>query len=151
VSPELPRRRRETARVLVVDDQERVLLFRGGDPGRPEAGTWWFTPGGEIEDGETPAQAGRRELAEETGLVCDDLGPVVMDRRIAHEFDGVVYDQTESYFLLRTPAFDLDVSQWTAVEVATVVEHRWWSAEDLRHTTDRVYPEGLVAFLETTG
>ncbi|MGH8383954.1 MAG: NUDIX hydrolase [Pseudomonas sp.] len=33
----------------------------------------WALPGGKIEPSETPAEAAMRELAEETGLVTDDL------------------------------------------------------------------------------
>ena len=44
---------RVAARVLVVDRDGAVLLLRGGDPHRPEAGTWWFTPGGGVDDGES--------------------------------------------------------------------------------------------------
>jgi 8-oxo-dGTP pyrophosphatase MutT (NUDIX family) len=145
------RQARHTARVILVDDRFRVLLFRGGDPGRPDAGTWWFTPGGEIEQGETATNAARRELAEETGLSLEHLGPVVLERQIEHEFDGVVYDQTEVYFLVRTTAFELDTAGWTAVETATVVQHRWWTHDELRTTGETIFPEGLTTILDTVG
>jgi 8-oxo-dGTP pyrophosphatase MutT (NUDIX family) len=48
---DLPRRKRRAARVILIDERGRVLLLRGSDPGRPEAGTWWFTPGGGVEPG----------------------------------------------------------------------------------------------------
>lgn len=44
----------------------RILCYR-----RPETGTYpgcWETPGGKVEDGETPAQAAAREHREETGM-----------------------------------------------------------------------------------
>jgi len=49
---------RYAARVLLLDEAGRVLLFRGGDPHRPEAGTWWFTPCGGLDAGETVEDAG---------------------------------------------------------------------------------------------
>jgi 8-oxo-dGTP pyrophosphatase MutT (NUDIX family) len=142
------RRRRRTARLLLVDSDERILLMRGGDPQRPAAGTWWFTPGGGIESDESAEQAARRELWEETGLRRDALGEPVFERELVHEFDGVVYDQSEVYFLVRTEPFDIDTSRWTEVERSTVVEHRWWSRDDLAATTDLVYPDGLVDRLD---
>ena len=50
------------AGVLLVDPDGQVLLARRRD------GQGWSLPGGHIEDGETPEQAARRELKEETYL-----------------------------------------------------------------------------------
>ncbi len=50
------------AGVLLVDPDGQVLLARRRD------GQGWAFPGGHIEAGETPEQAARRELTEETGL-----------------------------------------------------------------------------------
>jgi len=148
LSVALPRRQRRAARVIVVDDEGCVLLLRGGDPRRPDAGTWWFTPGGGVEDGESAQAAACRELAEETGLDCADVGPVVLERATEFEFDGAVYEQMEDYFLVRTPHFSIDTSRWTVIEVATVVEHRWWTREELERTEEPVYPEELLSLLD---
>ena len=59
--------RRSSARVVLVDADDRVLLLRGGDPARPGPAVW-HTPGGGIDPGEAPEDAARRELAEEVGL-----------------------------------------------------------------------------------
>ena len=66
---------RRAARVLLVDAAGRALLLHGGDPVRPEQ-RWWFTPGGGLQAGETPAEGAARELLEETGLRVEpgDLG-----------------------------------------------------------------------------
>jgi 8-oxo-dGTP pyrophosphatase MutT (NUDIX family) len=138
---------RRRAGLIVLDERRRVLLFRGGDPSRPEAGTWWFTPGGGADPGETYEAAARRELFEETGLRCDDLGPVVLRRRFDFDFDGEAFDQDEVYYLVRTAAFDIDASNWTELERRTTEEHRWWAIDELAATSDEVYPPALADLL----
>jgi len=65
-------RTRLAAYTLCVD-QGRLLLVRIA-PGYPAAGIWTL-PGGGVDFGEDPADAARRELAEESGLEgrIDDL------------------------------------------------------------------------------
>jgi len=138
---------RYAARVLLLDEAGRVLLFRGGDPHRPEAGTWWFTPGGGLDAGETVEDAARREVREETGLVITDLGPVVLERRIEFDFEGVRYDQDECFFAVRVGTFEIDTNEWEDAERRSIVEHRWWTRDELAATTEAVYPEGLAELL----
>ncbi|MHB8313920.1 MAG: NUDIX hydrolase [Candidatus Dormibacteria bacterium] len=147
MAEQAPRQRR-AARIILIDESGLALLFRGGDPGRPEAGTWWFTPGGAVEPGESAEDSARRELREETGLDAPDLGPIVLRRQLEHEFEAVRYFQEEVYFLVRCDHFDISDSGWTETERRVVEEHRWWSVAELRATADTVYPEGLVAFLD---
>jgi 8-oxo-dGTP pyrophosphatase MutT (NUDIX family) len=62
---------RRSARVLLLDASDRVLLVRSAQvPGEPERGHAWFTPGGGVEPNEELAVAAARELREETGLAA---------------------------------------------------------------------------------
>ena len=139
---------RRAARVVLLDDHGRTLLFRGGDPGRPEDGTWWFTPGGGVEAGESLEQAARRELLEETGVDVRELGSPVRKDYVEFPFEGRLLRQHQTYFRVRVGVAVVDVSGWTELERRTVAEYRWWSADELRTTTDTVYPVGLVDLLE---
>jgi len=70
-------RERLTARVVLLDPQDRVLLLKGRLPSQPQGPSFWFTVGGGLEDGESLAEAALRETLEETGLADVARGPVV--------------------------------------------------------------------------
>src|SRR5437868_3187877 len=91
---------RLAAKVVLIAGDQSVLLFRGGDPSDPNAGTWWFPPGGGVEAGESIAAAARREVFEETGLRLLELGPVVARRRVEFSFNGAVVVNDEHYFVV---------------------------------------------------
>jgi len=150
VAPPLDRR---AARVLLLDSQDRVLLFRGGDPDRPDAGTWWFTPGGGLDPGESLQDGAVRELFEETGLRCEaaELGEPVHAEQTLFEFAKLSINQHSTFFVLRVDAHDVDTSGFEELELRSIVEHRWWSRADLQATSDVVYPAGLPALLERIG
>ncbi|HEX9999022.1 MAG TPA: NUDIX hydrolase [Actinoplanes sp.] len=58
--------RKRAAAVIVRDG--RVLMVHERSR-RSGGGEWWTLPGGGVEPGETPEEAVRREVFEETGLV----------------------------------------------------------------------------------
>ena len=144
---------RHAARVLLIDEQDRVLLFRGGDPAAPEAGTWWFTVGGGVDPGESLVAAAARELFEETGLRCDlaELGEPVHEETSPFSFGGRDIVQSNTFFLLRIPGHDVDTGGFEQLESDSIVEHRWWHRDDLRATADSVYPRSLVELLDRVG
>lgn len=135
-------------RVLPVSPAGRVLLLRGGDPARPDAGEWWFSIGGGCEAGESTAAAARREAFEEAGFALGaDLGPVVARRRARFEFEGRWYDQREDYYLVRVSSEAVSTDGWTRVEQRVVSGYRWWSLAELQSSPEAVYPEGLHELL----
>jgi 8-oxo-dGTP pyrophosphatase MutT (NUDIX family) len=140
---------RLAARVLLLDRDDRVLLFRGWDPTTPEAGEWWFTPGGGRDEGESARECAVRELREETGLALapEALGDVVHERLTVFPFDGTTYRQTEDYFLVRVDAHEVDTSGFSEVENRFVLGHRWWHPDEIRTTDETVYPEELLDLL----
>lgn len=150
--------RRTAARVLLLDDAQRVLLLSGTDP--LVGSRWWITPGGGVENDEPLAQTAVRELAEETGVrvPADEIvGPLW--RRVARfHFTGVDYEQTEFYFAAALPTAraattpggpepDWDRSGHTRDERLTLTGHRWWALADLLTTGEDVHPRELAARL----
>ncbi len=142
-----PVKDRAAARVLLIDDSGALLLLQGCDPQRPAAGTWWMTPGGGVDPGETSEAAARREVREETGLEVGDLGPVVFRRIAEFEFEGVRYRQHEEMFSVRCRRFTLDDRGWSEVERRSVLEHRWWTLAGLVATDETLHPAELPQIL----
>jgi 8-oxo-dGTP pyrophosphatase MutT (NUDIX family) len=138
---------RTAARVLLLDDRDRLLLFNGGDPARPQDGTWWFTPGGGLERGETAEQGARRELFEETGLRVGDLAGPVWHRVAEFDFAGQRYRQSEVFFVARIARHEVDTSGFDDVERSAITGHRWWSLDELARTGDVVHPRALTTDL----
>lgn len=139
---------RRAARVLLIDAAERVLLLHGGDPAR--AGKqWWFTPGGGLDDGETPAQGAARELDEETGLRVDpaDLGEPVHHEVTEFSYDTRQYRQAQHFFLHRVPHWEVDFAGFDDGERQSITEHRWWSLAEIDASDEEIYPLDLADLL----
>jgi 8-oxo-dGTP pyrophosphatase MutT (NUDIX family) len=141
---------RPTSRLLVIDEHDRLLLFRAELVARQLGRWYWFAPGGGVEDGESHEQAALRELWEETGLDDIELGPLVWRRTIEFESDRL-WRFHERYFVVRTASF--------APEPASVQPdeqwmhddgwYRWWSLDDLRshEGPERIVPRYLDSLL----
>ena len=141
---------RPTARWLVLDGEGRVLLFRFDYANGPLAGvTFWATPGGGLDVGETYEDAARRELLEETGLAVADPGPQVARRVVRFTLpDGRDAGVDQRFFLLRTEEFSLSTVAWTLEERDILTAHRWWSPENIRQTKESVWPADLADLVE---
>ena len=140
---------RRAARVILLDDDDRVLLIRGHDVDQPER-SWWFTVGGGIDPGEDARSAAVREVREETGLVLEAaelVGPV-FTRSAVFDFFAESCRQDEEIFLARVVVRDDDTvlsrDGWTDLELDVLDELRWWELDALRRVTEEVFPQGLA-------
>jgi len=142
---------RHASRVVVLDESDRLLLFRSEGvfsfEGSKNQTSLWFTPGGGREGDETPEETARRELWEETGLQDVKLSPCVWLRSIVFTWSGVYIDSRESFFICRVPHFDIDDANWTDLERVELNEHRWWSLDEIEATDELIVPSRLVELM----
>jgi 8-oxo-dGTP pyrophosphatase MutT (NUDIX family) len=131
--------------VIVLDPDDRVLLFRVRDVDGTEA-TWWETPGGGMQRGEDPLATAHRELAEElghTGLTVVPLGRVDERETSAR---GARLVKVETLLAARVPTPELDTSGWTAAERRNHLEVRWFGLDELADLELPTVPGDLAAY-----
>jgi 8-oxo-dGTP diphosphatase len=127
---------RPVARVLLIDSRDRVLLFRS----ELAYGTFWLTPGGGVDPGETYEQAAHRELFEETGLKGAELSPCIWTVRFTFPYEDRLYDQAERYYVVRRAPFEIDKSNWLPGERVEIQQHRWWTLDEISTSSREPFP-----------
>ena len=132
-------RERTAARALVLDRDGRVLLVQYRRPGTDL--TWWGTPGGGIDAGETHEQALARELREEIGLHAFRLGKKLYEHVGQFPWDRELLRQHNTTYLVQVdehePQPTIDLSQEGVVDV------RWWAPEELAASDEQFAPPDL--------
>ena len=130
-------KQRPAGRAILRDDAGRVLLIHFVLPNM----TFWATPGGGMEAGETPLAAAIRELREELGIAVALEGPVHRAVGI-FEFEGVLIENTDHFFAGRwngTPR----LTGATEAESAALRAVRWWTMEEIERTEEDIFPRDL--------
>ena len=136
--------KRESARGVVVTPQGELLLMRLCLP-RLEL---WITPGGGIDAGETPEAALRRELLEETALDTDVIGPQLWSRTIRFAVGDAVFEQRESFYLVKTRRYKPRFMGMPGDKEADWLrEFRWWGARGILDSSEIFAPRQIGELL----
>jgi 8-oxo-dGTP pyrophosphatase MutT (NUDIX family) len=136
---------RPAVRIICLDAGDQVLMLQWRDPLSAEV--LWEPPGGGIEPGETPLEAARRELAEETGLDPSAIGESYVEVHRDNVWNGKRFVGPEQFFLARYRSLHappLQPLSLTVSEQHTLLGHTWVSRPELP-TLPNVVPVTLDA------
>ena len=138
-----PSRLRLAGRVIVLDPEDRILLFRYDDG--PPNGRHWCTPGGGLNEDEDYAAGARRELAEETGWTDVTLGEEVLERTLNMEHEDKIVRQQERFFLARVPVARRGLGEVAAMHASDgIAAWHWWTLAEMDSTEEAIWPSGLA-------
>jgi 8-oxo-dGTP pyrophosphatase MutT (NUDIX family) len=135
---------RLAGRVIVLDPEDRVLLFRYDDG--PPNGRHWCTPGGGLNDGEDYPAGARRELAEETGWTDVPVGEAeLFARTLTMEYADEIVRQHERFFLARVASPRRALGEVAAMHDSDgIAAWRWWTLAEMDSTAETIWPAGLA-------
>lgn len=141
---------RLTARAVLLDPSDRVLLFRFELPEGMIGGArrFWATPGGAIEAAEDVRVALAREVREETGFSDFEIGAELWVGEQTLTFDGVPTFTRERFFAVRAQVAEINRNGWTELERRVMRDHRWWSVDELTSTRETIFPANFGRLVE---
>jgi ADP-ribose pyrophosphatase len=122
-----------SAVVMPVDERKRILLVR--QYRLPALQSLWELPAGRVDPGETPLQAARRELAEETGYKARKFEKLAM----FYPSPGFLAEKMTIYL-----ATGLKAGKSTPMEDERITM-RWFTAKDL----DKLVGDGKILDAKT--
>jgi 8-oxo-dGTP pyrophosphatase MutT (NUDIX family) len=130
--------RRNTARVLPVDREGRVLLLHGWDPRRPDE-PYWFTIGGAVEPGESLPLAAVREMREEVGIEIDleGLGEPIDVSATTFSWGELRVEQDQTFFAFALDDAEVSFAGQDPMERATIDKHGWLHPGELEDGVER--------------
>ena len=138
--------KRDVARALLFDDDDRLVLLHWRDP--LTGHEFLEPPGGAVIPGETFEEALRREISEETGIVEVQIQDLVTEIDHAFTFAGEHYDCRERFFRCRILGSDRRDPMWDPVEKSGIVGVESWTLEELiAQPKDRLEPPQLIEIL----
>lgn len=143
-------RKRQAARVLVLNEENKVLLFEYRHTSTTKdaltgKGSYFTTPGGQCDPGESFLECAKRELFEETGISVP-VDPRVLATRTAPILtsSGEVMLADEQYFCVKVEHPCISECNWTEEEKHCIHGFSWYSTEDLKQFNGfQLWPKAL--------
>jgi 8-oxo-dGTP pyrophosphatase MutT (NUDIX family) len=135
---------RNSARAIVINEQDQVLLFKFDFSYLTDGGIMWITPGGALEKGESYEEALRREMEEETGIrISGDLPHIRTLEKTFNTGTNREFISHEQYYLVRVNNTDISTQNFTDNERKTFKDARWWSLAEILDSKENFGPTDL--------
>ncbi|ARN84726.1 NUDIX domain-containing protein [Candidatus Nucleicultrix amoebiphila] len=145
---------RKSVKILLLNDMQQLLLMCADDPQTTTVdgqyhGRYWFPIGGEIESSESIEEAALREIFEETGLKKDwiTLGPVVWYGEFDLSLNGQLTHLHQTFVVAHTSETKFSLAHLTDSEKKVIKALSWFSLEDIKNSSDIIYPIVLPDYL----
>jgi 8-oxo-dGTP pyrophosphatase MutT (NUDIX family) len=145
---------RNSVKILLMNENKEILLMCADDPSTTSKdgkyhGRFWFPIGGKIEEGESVQDAALREVYEETGIANDkiELGPIVWFGEFDLVLSGKLQHLKEQFIVARTQQEDISLDNLTAEERAVVKHVSWFSLDEIKNSTEVIFPVVLPDYL----
>lgn len=145
---------RNSVKIILLNSKNELLLLSTDDKsiknkdGRYN-GKFWQLVGGKIEEGETPIEAAKRELFEETGLSEEDVtfGDVVWKGELDLNMKGSMTHINQCFIYAKTNKENVTLKNLTDEEKSVIKSLEWLSLEKIRNSDDIIYPVVLPEYL----
>lgn len=138
-----------SSRLLIINSSRQVLLFRFVHTNNALASrSYWATPGGGVEHGESFEQAAIRELKEETGIIRDNIGKCVAQRTFEMTLpSGETVLAKERFFIVFSNEEEIHTNGWSNNEKSVISRYYWWELDELTRSNEIIYPNDITTLI----